>query len=401
MAPGWPIFGQEERAALLAVLDSGHWAYEGGFERRFQERFAALQGTKYACCVTNGTAALQLAYEALDLGPGDEVIIPGLTWQATAAAAADVNSVPVLVDIEPDTYCIDPAAIEAAITSRTRAVVAVHLYGSMADVPAIRAIAARHGLYVVEDCAHAHGARWGDCSAGSLGDLGCFSFQSSKILTAGEGGCITTNDEMLAARVRSLRNCGRPPETPPRGWRPVHGGNHRITEWQAAILCAQLDRFGDQHDHRERSRVLLDEALRTLVGLQPMRRSAEVLHAPSYGYVFRYDQTAFGLPTNVFRAALAAELSCNDNLAPYEPLNHSPFYQPLTKRRHQLSEEYCAALAPTRFHLPVAQAAWRHEAVVLPHPILLHTDAARLVCEAIERIRANLREVKLWGATRS
>jgi L-glutamine:2-deoxy-scyllo-inosose/3-amino-2,3-dideoxy-scyllo-inosose aminotransferase len=400
--PAWPVFGREERDALLAVLDSGRWAYEGDVERRFERRFAALQGATFACCVTNGTTALQLAYEALDLGPGDEVIVPGLTWQATAAAVVDVNAVPVLVDVEADTYCIDPAAVEAAVTPRTRAVVAVHLYGSMADLPALRVVAARHGLHVVEDCAHAHGACWGDRGAGLSGDVGCFSFQSSKVLTAGEGGCVVTDDETLAARVRSMRNCGRPPESPPRGWRPVHGGNHRMTEWQAAVLGAQLDRFGAQRDQRERSRVLLDAGLQKFAGLGPMRRSAEVRYAPGYGYVFRYDQAAFDdLPVGVFRAALAAELGCEDSLAPYVPLNRSPLYQPRTKRRHRLSDEYWSALTPSRFDLPVAETAWSQEAVVLPHPVLMHADAMGVVGDAVQRIRASLDRVKAWGLTRA
>jgi L-glutamine:2-deoxy-scyllo-inosose/3-amino-2,3-dideoxy-scyllo-inosose aminotransferase len=400
--PAWPVFGRRERDALLGVLDSGQWAYEGEAEHRFERRFAALHGAAYACCVTNGTTALQLAYEALDLGPGDEVIVPGLTWQATAGAVVDVNAIPVLVDVEADTYCIDPAAVEAAVTSRTRAIVAVHLYGSMAHLPALRVIAARHGLHVVEDCAHAHGASWRDGAAGSAGDLGCFSFQSSKVLTAGEGGCVTTDDETLAARVRSMRNCGRPPESPPPGWRPVHGGNQRMTEWQAAVLCAQLDRFAAQRDHRERSRALLDKALREFAGLRPMRRSAEVRYAPGYGYVFRYDQAAFDdLPVAVFRAALAAELSCEDGLAPYVPLNRSPLYQPQTKQRHRLSDEYWSALTPTRFHLPVAETAWSREAVVLPHQVLLHRDAAGVVCDAMQRIRTSLGRMKAWGLTRS
>jgi dTDP-4-amino-4,6-dideoxygalactose transaminase len=270
----------------------------------------------------------------------------------------------------------------------------------MADLPALRAVAVRHGLHIVEDCAHAHGARWGDHGAGSIGDLGCFSFQSSKVLTAGEGGCVVTGDEMLAARVRSMRNCGRPPGIPPSGWRPVHGGNHRMTEWQAAVLCAQLDRFGAQRDRRERNRALLDATMGELAGVRPMRRSAQVRYAPSHGYVFRYDQAAFDdLPVGVFRAALAAELCCDDSLAPYEPLNRSPLYQPRTKRRHRLSDEYWSALAPDRFRLPVAETAWSREAVVLPHPVLLHADAVGVVCDAVQRIRASLGRLKAWGMT--
>jgi L-glutamine:scyllo-inosose aminotransferase/L-glutamine:2-deoxy-scyllo-inosose/3-amino-2,3-dideoxy-scyllo-inosose aminotransferase len=175
-----------------------------------------------------------------------------------------------------------------------------------------------------------------------------------------------------------------------------------MTEWQAAVLCAQLDRFGDQRAHRQRSRASLDEALPAFPGLRPMRRPAEVRRAPDYGYVFRYDGSAFDdLPVAAFRTALAAELCCDDSLAPYEPLNRSPLYQPHTKRRHRLSAEYWSALAPQRFRLPVAEAAWSREAVVLPHPLLLHADAAGVVCDAVQRIRASLGAVKTWALARA
>jgi L-glutamine:2-deoxy-scyllo-inosose/3-amino-2,3-dideoxy-scyllo-inosose aminotransferase len=173
---------------LAEVLGSGRWAYDGPVESEFERRFAELQTARYGLCVANGTVALQLALEALDIGVGDEVIVPGFTWQATVATVVDVNAMPVLVDADPETYCPDPSLVEAAITPRTRAIVVVHLYNSLTDMDRILEIARRHGLYVVEDCAHSHGSRWRGQGVGSIGDIGTFSFQASKTLTAGEGG---------------------------------------------------------------------------------------------------------------------------------------------------------------------------------------------------------------------
>lgn len=243
----WPVYGGRERELLSQVLDSGEWAYDGPLEADFERRFAEVQTARYGLCVANGTVALQLALEALDVGVGDEVIVPGFTWQATAAAVLDVNAVPVLVDSEPETYCIDPSLVEAAITPRTRAIIVVHLYGSLTDMDSILDIARRHNLYVIEDCAHSHGSQWNGRGAGSLGDIGCFSFQLSKTLTAGEGGFVTTNDPSLRELLYSLRNCGRRRAgAGDEHWRPIQSGNYRMTEWQAAVLLGQLERFEDQ-----------------------------------------------------------------------------------------------------------------------------------------------------------
>jgi L-glutamine:2-deoxy-scyllo-inosose/3-amino-2,3-dideoxy-scyllo-inosose aminotransferase len=188
--PQWPVYGDRERELLRNVVDSGNWAYDGPFEAEFQHRFAEFQTAKHGVLVANGTVALQLALEALDIGYGDEVILPANTWQATALAVVDVNAVPVLVDVEADTYSIDPVLAEAAITPRTRAIIPVHLYSVMADMDRIRALAKQYNLAVIEDCAHSHGSLWEGKGAGSLGDLGCFSHQSSKSLNAGEGGYV-------------------------------------------------------------------------------------------------------------------------------------------------------------------------------------------------------------------
>lgn len=386
----WPEHDDRERDALLGVLEGGRWAYDGPAQTEFEQRFAAVQGVRYVRAVSNGTAALQLALEALDTGRGDEVLVPGLTWQATAAAVADVNALPVLVDVEPDTYCVDPRAAEAAITEHTKAIIVVHLYGSVTDLDCILDIARRHNLAVVEDCAHAHGASWAGRGLGSVGDLGCFSFQSSKTLTAGEGGCITAGDDELIARVYSLSNCGRPDTRLPASRRPVQGGNYRITEWQAAVLCAQLDRFPGQRDIRETVRERLDMAATEIHGLRPMFRREEVAVAPAYAYVLRYEAEEFGgLPVATVRDALAADLSCKVE-GTYEPLNRSALYRPRTKRRHRLDPDYFSRLDPSRISLPISERAAAKEAVVFAHTLLLIPDAPELLSESVERLRAHL-----------
>ena len=175
--PTWPVWDENEEKALISVLNSGIWSYNGPKEMEFNKLFAEFTGTKYAISAVNGTVTLQLALEALGIGIGDEVIIPGITWQATAATVVDVNAMPILVDVCEDTWCIDPSEIIKAITPRTKAIIPVHLYGSFADMDAVMEIAEKYNLAVIEDCAHKHGGEWNGKKAGSIGDIGSFSFQ--------------------------------------------------------------------------------------------------------------------------------------------------------------------------------------------------------------------------------
>ena len=390
----WPIYGAEELAALRTVLESGEWShasdqgYVGRYEPQFERAFSEYHTSKHGLCVANGTVALQLALEALDIGVGDEVIVPGLTWQATAAAVLDVNAVPILVDVEPDTYCLDPAAVEAAITPATKAVIAVHLYNSLADLDWLVAICAKHDLHLIEDCAHSHGSAWNGRGVGSLGAIGCFSFQSSKSLTCGEGGFCMTSDDELRDRLDSLRNCGRRPEQATSHWAPVQSGNYRLSEWEAAILLMQFARFPGQLESRARNAQLLDEALGGIAGLTPMRRRDEVTRHGLYAYVVRYDGEAFGgLAAMEFRTALSDELGIPVG-STYEPLNRSPLYRPQTKRRYMLKDQW-AKIDPARFDLPVATRAHEHEAVVIPHQVLLAPWAElSTVADAAQRIQA-------------
>lgn len=397
--PSWPIFDEREAHYLRQVLESGHWAYDGPFETDFQQAFTSYHTARHGVAVTSGTVALQLALEALDIGYGDEVILPVNTWQATAIAVLDVNAVPVLVDIEPDTYAIDLDLAEAAITPRTRALIPVHLYNNVADMERIAALAQRYSLAVIEDCAHSHGTLWADRGIGALGDLGCFSFQSSKSLNAGEGGFVMTSDDRLYERLYSLRNCGRMrPQADVNTWQPVQGGNYRITEWQAAVLSAQLERLPAQVEKRMTNSGILNQYLSQIEGLQPLKQRPQITRQGMYRYVLRYDPEAFNeTPVAAFRQALSAEI--NDWVGGvYHPLNKSPLYQPHTKRRYRLNDEHWRAIDPHRFETPVAERAYTTEAVLLGHTHLLAEPAAiHAVVDACTKLHEHRDELATWA----
>ncbi len=208
----WPVVGRAEETRLVRALRSGRWGRLQGDEvRRFEERFAAMHGCRHGIAVANGTVSLRLALIAAEVPAEAEVIVPPYTFFSTASAVVEANMVPVFADIDLDTFTLDPDAVEAAITPQTRAIIPVHFAGQPADMGAMMRLARTHRLAVIEDAAHAHGARFRDRPAGSLGHLASFSFQSSKNLTCGEGGIITTRDRGLAERCRSLHNCGRVP----------------------------------------------------------------------------------------------------------------------------------------------------------------------------------------------
>jgi dTDP-4-amino-4,6-dideoxygalactose transaminase len=307
--PRWPQWDENERRLLGQVLESGRWSRSRGGElaASWAADFAALQGAAHGLALTNGTHTLEAALAACDVGEGDEVIVPALTFVSTATAALAVNATPVLVDVVPETLCIDPAAVAAAIGGRTRALIVVHMAGTACDMDALLDLCRRHDLALIEDCAHAPGTRWRGRGVGSLGSFGSFSFESHKLMTAGEGGALITNDDSLRARALSYVDCGR-----------VEGGHHygharygsnlRMSEWQGAVLAAQLERFGPQHRRREERAALLDAELAALPGIEPQPGDPRMDSRARYSYLLHYDPGAFGgLPPRAFEAALAAE----------------------------------------------------------------------------------------------
>lgn len=265
--PSWPPVGPGDDEALTDVLHSGHWgSTSGSVVSRFQDNFADYQDARHGVALANGTLALVAALRACGVGIGDEVIVPPYTFVATASSALFVGAIPVFADIDPETHLLDPGAVEAAITPRTRAVIPVHLGGLAADMDAFRRIGEDHGLAVIEDCAQAIGTRYKETAVGGLGDVGTFSFQSSKNMTAGEGGLVTTNDQELAGALYTTINVGR---VPGGGWYQHQnvGYNLRMTEFQGALLSQQLKRHPEEQEVREGNARILESELRGVDGV--------------------------------------------------------------------------------------------------------------------------------------
>ncbi|MBR3017226.1 MAG: DegT/DnrJ/EryC1/StrS family aminotransferase [Clostridia bacterium] len=235
-----PVFNGNEKKYLNECIDTGWVSANGKFLDLFQKSFAEFCGSKYALACSNGTVTLHLALIALGIGPGDEVIMPTLTYIATANAVRMCGATPVFVDSDPETWNVDPACIEAAITPRTKAIIPVHLYGLACDMTAIMEIADRHGIPVVEDAAEAHGAKWEGKTVGSIGTIGSFSFFGNKIITCGEGGMLVTDDEQLMNTMKLYRSQGVDPAQK-RYWHIVSGYNYRMTNMQAAVGLGQLE----------------------------------------------------------------------------------------------------------------------------------------------------------------
>jgi len=260
-----PEIGEEELRNVIEAVKSGWISSKGSFLEEFEKSFARYIGVKYGVAVSNGTTALHLALVALGVRPGDEVIVPDLTFAATINAVLYTGAKPVLVDIHPQYWCMDPEKVEKAITPKTKAIVPVHLYGHPCDMGSIMEMASEHGLYVVEDAAEAHGAEFMGRRVGSFGHVSCFSFYGNKIITTGEGGMCLTNDEELAERMRVLRDHGMRPEK--RYWHEVVGYNYRMTNLQAAIGVAQLAKIDKFINKKRKIARIYAEELSNIEGI--------------------------------------------------------------------------------------------------------------------------------------
>ena len=321
--PTWPMWDEREEKLLLEVLHSGHWGIlNGGKVAQFQDKFAKFQGAEHALCVTSGTAALEIALRALGIGPGDEVITTPYTFVATPSAAFLTGARPTFVDIDRETYLLDPAAVEKAITPRTKAVMPVHVAGCPVDMDGIMDVARRHNLVVVEDACQAWGAAWNGRPVGAIGDIGCFSFQASKNINAGEGGALVTSNSELAERCWSLHNVGR---IRTGAWyqHEFLGWNYRMTEWQGAILLAQFERLPEHMARRSDNAAYLSARLREVGGLVPAKVDARVTGHSWHLYMSTYDPSAFGgKSVTEFITMLRAEgIPCSPG---YRPLNRMP-----------------------------------------------------------------------------
>jgi len=304
----WPAWDEREKEALAAVIDSGTGQYGIGEQgTKLEEELAEWMGCKYALCTINGTETMTIALKAAGVGPGDEVIIPAMTFIACPLAVLLAQAVPVLADIKADNVALDPAAIEANINGNTKAVMVVSLYGVPADMDAMLDICESHDLLLLEDVAQAQGSAWRGKHVGTIGDIGSLSFHGAKTMTSGDGGAIVTDDKELRDLCQAYRQFGTPFEGSEQDY-AVTGGNYRMTEFAAAVCRVQLTRVNDLIAKRNESAQILDEMLANVPMVKPLQFPEQVTRRSYLNYVMHYDaEAAGGVHRNVFAKAVKAE----------------------------------------------------------------------------------------------
>lgn len=390
----WPVFDDRERELLEEVLDSGQWCsasfYFGDEEskvERFENKFSAYIGTEYATAVPNGTQALELAFRAIGLEPGDEVIVPSVTFFASASAVVLANGVPVFVDVDPETYQVDPEAVEDAITEKTTAIEVVHYGGYPADMDRIREIADDHDLYIIEDAAEAHGTEWRGEKVGSLGDIGCFSLQLGKPLTCGEGGVITYDDDALAERVYSYANLGRSVDRD-KYEHHVPAGNYRLSEFLGAILLAQLERLPEQTEQRDENGEYFANRLEEIDGIDTLKRDPRITQRGYYFYFLRYDAAQWnGLHRDEFMEALQAEgIPCST--AHNDPVYQNPAFANIDPvLQHGNEKDYADV------HCPEAERIYDSEAIAMGKDFLMYRENIDTIMTAFQKLSENRAEL--------
>ena len=394
--PKWPVFTAKDREEVAAVLDDGRLtSITGPKVQEFEDKFAAAFGTSYALAAANGVSALHLALAALEVGPGDEVIVPAHTFIGTAVPVLMANAVPVFVDIELDSFNIDASRIVEAISPRTRAIIPVHLNGLPAEMDEILAIAARHGLQVIEDACQAHGALYKGRKAGALADIACFSFFEDKVMTTGEGGMLTTDNRELAERARHVRSYGEAPSTQIGDRKYEHlqlGFNYRLGALNAAIGINQLDRLEAMVEKRNRNAAFLRRELTGVAGVVPPREYPHCRHA-YYKFVCRLDPELVRVGALDFVEALKAEG------IPATPRYPKPLpLQQVFREKRGYGRTHCpwdcgryaGDIDYTRGSWPVAERVGREAFVLLVHPTEEEPDlkdAAEAVAKVAEAYR--------------
>lgn len=392
--PAWPVITDEDRQAVAEALESCSWCRLApeSCAGKLESAFASYHDAQHAIAVSNGTVAIELALLAAGIRPGDEVLVPALTFIATAGAVVRVGAIPVFVDSDPETAAISADAIKQAITWRTRAVVAVHYGGYTIDFDAVLPVIKQHGLALIEDCAHAQGTEWRGRKVGAIGQLGTFSFQQTKALSAGEGGIVVTNDERLAEAATLYHNIGRVPGKA--GYEHfVLASNYRLPELSAALLLAQLSRLQAQVEQRMQGYSYLVEGLDAVGGLRPLRADPRITQRGFYFMVLRYDRDQFaGVPLPRFLQALQAEgVPCSSGYG-------IPLYRQAAFRREHVAELLGRRLQDVpdypSLHLPVAERFCAEEQVTLPHSVLM-ADPSELdkIVEAAAKIKAHASEL--------
>ncbi|MFB3906582.1 MAG: DegT/DnrJ/EryC1/StrS family aminotransferase [Acidobacteriota bacterium] len=325
--PSWPTLEPIDEEKVLDALRQKKWCRLGAnIVTEFEGKWAESLGARFGIGVVNGTNALYAALNALEVGPGDEVLVPAYTFVATVNAVIQQFALPVFVDTDPVTQQIDATKLESKITEHTRCIMPVHLGGNVANMDEVKRVASRHNLAVVEDACQAHHAEWRRQKVGSIGDVGCFSFQSSKILPCGEGGAVVTSRPDLYDRLHAFQNNGRDRVTGTRDGYLYQGSNLRMTEYQAALLLGQFTRFDKVCRVREENARQLTALLKQVGGVEPAGMYEQCTRNTYYVYMARYDPAAFkGLKRAAFLKAIRQEgIPCG---AGYQALNKEPFLE--------------------------------------------------------------------------
>lgn len=355
-----PSITQKEIDYVTSAVKSGWVSSIGEYINKFETAFAQFVGVKHALAVSNGTTALHLALVSLGIKAGDEVIVPDLTFVSTANAVAYTGAKPVMVDVDSDTWCIDPVSIEKAVTGKTKAIIPVHLYGHPANMDEVNAIAQHHDLYVIEDAAEAHGAEYKNKKTGSIGDVGCFSFYGNKIITTGEGGMITTNDRAFYEKARFL--CDQAMSKEKKYWHPEIGYNYRMTNLQAALGLAQLERIGELIEKKIQVFKWYSEFLG---GIEGIRLNSQKEWAKNvYWMICLVLEKDFGVARNIFMAKLKAV-----------GIDSRPFFYPMS----ELPMYGSKCINPIAYRLS-------QEGLNLPSSANLTRDQVLFICRQVKEI---------------
>jgi len=389
--PRWPEFSEDDKKALIEVLESKKWCriYPGSKVESFEKAFSEYHDARYGIAVANGTVALELALETTGVAVG-EVLVPAVTFIATASAVTEVGAVPIFVDINPETATMDPEDLEKSVTERTKAVIVVHYGGYPADFDEILPVVKKHNLSLIEDCAHAHGTEWKGRKVGAIGDMGGFSFQESKSISAGEGGIVLTNDDDLAEKARLIHNIGRVVGRP--GYEHhILSSNYRMTEFQGALLLSKLKSYPRELETKHSNGDYLAAKLKKIDGVDPLKRESRVTKRGYYFFVIRYDSKEFnGLSKERFVKALNAEG------VPAGVGYGMPLYKQPAFKRERLRGVFPKGVQLPDYEslfLPNSEEFTARE-VTLPHQILLaDREAVDLVVGAVEKIKDNVDEL--------
>lgn len=386
----WPIYNSAEKKALIEVLESGRWCSRRNPEGKVaqvEKAFAKLIGTNHCKAVSTGTTALEVAIRACDISFGDEVIVPAVTFLATATSVITSGAVPIFVDIDAETYQISPDAVEAAVTQRTKAILPVHYGGYPADMDRIMEIAKKHDLLVIEDCAEAYGTEWRGKKVGSIGNLGCFSFQMGKPLTCGEGGAIAFDDSTLDVDNYSFSRTFKTSAGKEIYYLPT--GNWRMSEFAGAVLLAQLSRIEEQTDIRYKNGEYFAQELEKIEGLSALKRDPRITRQGYFFYLLKYDSSRWdNIHRNRFMEALKAEgVACGT--AHNDPLYQNPIFRDIKRSYLTIPEvEYSSV------HCPEAERIYETEVVAMLNHVLMEKKSVDQILAAIYKLRENIDELK-------